>query len=995
MIVVSALRPSVVSCLALAAAVLVAVPVATAGEVSPAMETYLQGKALDEPVAALVVLQDRLDIKGLDWQLHEAGTPFAARHRTVVTALQDQARRTQASLLADLEVRRQLGEVIAYEPYWIVNAVHVVARDAGVVRDLASHRDIDVLEPPLTVELIEPVATRVAADKDRGIGITNGLVNIGARRVWSDLGIRGEGALVANLDTGVDGNHIALRDRWRGNTAPAAAAWLDLDGNPGSFPQDSGGHGTHTMGTICGLAPGDTIGVAPAAEWIAANTIVPAGSLGNAVLATLQWLADPDGDPSTSDDVPDVANNSWGINESFGYPDCYSAWWDAIDACEAAGVMHVWSAGNEGPGSMTLRSPADRATTPYDSFSVGSTQTTPPFSIAYSSSRGPAGPNCGPEEHRIKPEVSAPGVNVYSSVPGNGYAFFSGTSMAGPHVAGTVALMRSANPDIDVITMKQILMDTSTDLGAVGEDNAYGHGIIDAHAAVSAALSGYGAVAGVVVDDVTGAPVAGATVELQGGPVTVTTDATGGFRLNAPAGPATVLVSFFGYEDGQEIYEVPAGGEIFPELRLVPLPTVQVSGTVYGPGDIFPGAEPTAGAVVEVVGTPLPVSVTAADGTWSYDLPLADQYTVRASLPGQGAVEQVLPAQADHRCDLYLRAVAADNFESGALDAFAWTFAGDADWEITDQTAQEGQFSARSGELGGNQTSILRLDVDLVADGEMSFWVKTQGSGTLAFWDGFATIASWDDAAQWTLFTYPVTAGEHTFRWRYSTTSSGGSSDRGFLDLVTLPGGEAPAPRIVPCPAQITAEVASGGQTAHELLILNQGVEDLAWAAAETAPWLGLDGVGGDLAPAGYAVLTVTIDATGLADGQHAAEVVLTSDDPDNPTLAVPVLLTVGTTTGVETAPPALALLGAVPNPFNPQTTVRFSLPLEQHVRLDIYDVQGRLVRTLVDGIRPAGMGEARWDGRDRTGRGVASGTYFARLQAGGLQEVGSLTLVR
>ncbi len=992
---VSLPRLSTLVCLVVAATALTTVPAATAGELSPAMEDYLQGKSQDEPVAALVVLQDRVDIKALDWQLHEDGASFAERHHTVVTTLQERARRSQASLLADLEVRRQLGEITAYEPYWIINAVHVVAKDAAVVRDLAARLDVEVLEPPLAVELIEPVEMRAVTEKDRGIGITNGVVNTGARRVWSDLGVRGEGTLVANLDTGVDGNHIALRDRWRGNTAPASEAWLDLDGNPGSFPQDNGGHGTHTMGTICGLASGDTIGVAPAAEWIAANTIVPAGSLGNAVLATLQWLADPDGDPATSDDVPDVANNSWGINENFGYPDCYSAWWDAIDACEAAGVMHVWAAGNEGPGSMTLRSPADRATTPYDSFSVGSTQTTPPFSIATSSSRGPAGPSCGPEELRIKPEVSAPGVNVYSSVPGNGYAFFSGTSMASPHVAGTVALMRSANPDIDVITMKQILMDTCTDLGAVGEDNVYGHGIIDAYAAVSAALSGYGAVAGVVVDDVTGAPVAGATVELQGSPVTVTTDADGGYRLNAPAGPATVMVSSFGYEDGSEVYEVPAGDEISPELRLVPLPTVQLSGTVYGPGDAVPGADPTAGAVIEVVGTPLPVSVTTADGAWSYALPLAAEYTVRASLPGQGAVEQVLPAQGDHRCDLYLRAVAADNFESGALDAFAWTFAGEAEWEITDQDAQEGQFSARSGELGGSETSILRLDVDIAAEGEMSFWVKTQGSGTLAFWDGFATIESWDDAAQWTLFTYPVTAGDHTFRWRYSTTSNGGSSDRGFLDLVTLPGGEAPAPRAVPCPAQLTAEVARDGQTTVDLLVLNQGVEDLAWTAAATAPWLGLAGAGGTLAPAGFTLVEVAIDAAGLPEGQHTAEVVLTSNDPDNPTLVVPLSLTVGTTTGVESAPQALALLGAVPNPFNPQTMVRFSLPAEQHVRLDIYDVQGRLVRTLVDGVRPAGTGEARWDGRDRTGRGVASGTYFARLQAGGLQEVGALTLVR
>jgi subtilisin family serine protease len=980
--------------LTLLAAGLLAAP-AAAGELSPGMQTYLAAKAADEPVAALLILEDRVDIQALDWQLHEAGAPFAARHRTVVTRLREHARTTQASLLADLEVRRQLGEVSGYEPYWIVNAVHVVTDDVTVITDLAARRDIEVVEPPLTVELIEPVARRAVADGERGIGITPGVVNVGARRVWSELGITGEGALVANLDTGVDGDHVALRDRWRGNSAPASAAWLDLDGNVADFPHDNGIHGTHTMGTICGVAPGDTIGVAPGAEWIAANTIVPAGSLGSAVLTTLQWLADPDGDPTTSDDVPDVANNSWGVNENFGYPDCYSAWWDAIDACEAAGVVHVWSAGNEGPGSQTLRSPADRATTPYDSFSVGSTSTSPPFNIAYSSSRGPAGPSCGPEEFRIKPEVSAPGVNVYSSIPGNGYTYLSGTSMAGPHVAGTVALMRAANPDLDAITIKQILMDTTEDLGGAGEDNVYGHGIIDAHAAVQAAMSGYGAVAGQVVDDATGAAVAGAEVQLEGGNVTVTTDQTGAFRLNSPAGEATVTVSFFGYADFAGTYEVPAGGEITPELRLEPLPSAQISGRVHAPGTAFPDAAPVAGAVVEVVGTPLPVTETASDGAWSFALPQGESYTIRASLPGQGLVEQTLPATADRTCDLYLRDVPADNFESGALDAFAWTFAGDADWEVTQDQAQEGQFSARSGELGGNATSILRLDVEVATPGELSFWIKTQGTGTLAFWQGFATIASWDDAAQWTRFTHPVEAGEHTFRWRYSTTSSGGSSDRGFLDLVTLPGGEAPAPRLVPCPAAVSAEVASGGQTTATLLLLNQGVEELSGAAAAAEPWLDVAADPLAIAPAGHLALEVTIDAATLPDGQHTGAVVLASDDPDNPTLTVPVTVTVGTTTAVQTTPQAVALLGAMPNPFNPQTTIRFSLPDAQAVRLDIYDVQGRLVRSLLDGVRPAGINRVGWDGRDDTGRGVASGTYFARLRAGGHQDVRSLTLVR
>ena len=212
---------------------------------------------------------------------------------------------------------------------------------------------------------------------------------------------------------------------------------------------------------MTGLAADDTIGVAPGAEWIASNVINQGagGGFDNDIIDCFEWFTDPDGNPITMDDVPDVVQNSWGVNEGFGYPDCDSRWWAVIDACEAAGPVIVFAAGNEGPGATTLRSPADRATTLYNCFSVGATNHTSPFTIAGFSSRGPAGPNCGPVENRVKPEVSAPGVSIYSAAPGGGYQYMDGTSMACPHVAGVVALMRSANPNVDVITIKQVLMD--------------------------------------------------------------------------------------------------------------------------------------------------------------------------------------------------------------------------------------------------------------------------------------------------------------------------------------------------------------------------------------------------------------------------------------------------------------------------------------------------------------------------------------------------------
>ena len=235
------------------------------------------------------------------------------------------------------------------------------------------------------------------------------------------------------------------------------------------------------MGTMTGLGAttGDTIGVAFGAQWIAARAIV---SGGNANLA-FQWLADPDGDPNTIDDVPDVISNSWGYHDF----SCPQYQWYQIDNCEAAGIVVVFAAGNRSSGDPypeSMWAPASRITTEYNTFSVGAVNgNSDNFPIADFSARGPS--QC--DHLTIKPEVVAPGVNVRSSVPGGGYQQYgwSGTSMACPHVAGTVALLRQYNPNASVDTIKWAIMQSATDLGQDGEDNTYGYGIINALGALN------------------------------------------------------------------------------------------------------------------------------------------------------------------------------------------------------------------------------------------------------------------------------------------------------------------------------------------------------------------------------------------------------------------------------------------------------------------------------------------------------------------------------
>ena len=485
-------------------ATLFVAPSVYAGEMDPTLSAVLSKTPARDTVSALVYLSDQVDLKQIDVSLRSSMATLRARHESVVTALQIRAAETQSGVITQLEALQASGDVSSFTPLWISNCLRVEGTPAAI-ETLAAREDVSIVYFNYGIELIEPARDEVAnveptevdGKETRGTRApTAGLVAIRAPEVWA-LGFTGTDILVATLDTGVDGNHEALASRWRGVADARYAlnpewAWFDPVTST-TFPTAFASHGTHTMGSVCGGAPGQDIGVAPGAQWIHAAVIdrvdIPT-TVADAILA-FQWMLDPDGNPTTNWDVPAVCSNSWRVTTSHGYPPCDTTFWTYLDACEAAGIVILFSAGNEGPGASTIGRPPDRATTNYNVCSVGAVDAnTVGWPIADFSSRGPS--TCTPGgTTTIKPEVSAPGVEVYSSVPGNLYqsSGWSGTSMASPHVNGTVALMREACPDLLPDEIKQILYETAVDLGTAGEDNDYGWGMIDAYEAVQSALA--------------------------------------------------------------------------------------------------------------------------------------------------------------------------------------------------------------------------------------------------------------------------------------------------------------------------------------------------------------------------------------------------------------------------------------------------------------------------------------------------------------------------
>lgn len=495
--------------LATTAALLLAGPMSLAGEIDPNLQDVMDESPPGTMISALVYLVDRVDLGALNDQLTDQRVTRRDRHERVVLALRDRARASQIDLLQRLDKLQDAGDVASYEAYWIANAVRVEAT-ADVIIEVSQRDDIEYVFLNYPIEGIRPVDPPVnkkgdpIVDPDGGVaagGPEPGLIAIRADEAWA-AGFDGFSILVADIDTGVEGDHPALATRWAGIRPEYAAhpewAWLDPYAGLNDFPYDEDGHGTHTTGTICGGAPGDQVGVAPGAHWIAAGPIDRGGeTTTDDVIEAFQWTIDPDGDPSTVWDVPSVCTNSWGFSD-FSLPDCDEIFWSFLDAMEAAGTVVLFAAGNES--TMGLRRPADRATDDFRSFAVGAVNgNVASWPIAPFSSRGPT--FCTPDGSlAIKPDIAAPGVAVRSSYKGGIYLNLSGTSMATPHIAGVMALVLQACPSLSVEQVKQIMFDAGVDLGAPGEDNDYGHGMIDAYEAVQIALELCGATPPIAYD---------------------------------------------------------------------------------------------------------------------------------------------------------------------------------------------------------------------------------------------------------------------------------------------------------------------------------------------------------------------------------------------------------------------------------------------------------------------------------------------------------------
>jgi subtilisin family serine protease len=462
-----------VLCVAMLPLLTTALPAASSAppdKVDPALRQGLGQGLSGDLVIEFTEQADLSAAYAMDWQ---------ARGKYVLKTLKAAADKSQAKAIAYLDKKS-----LKHQTFLAGNELYVRGADLKTAEGLAALSEVAYVRPP-TIYYLDPVIKDAASIQAT---IAWGIVDTKANQFWTAYESQGEGIVVANIDTGVQYDHPALINQYKCQSSPGSSAcWYDPANICGGLPCDNNGHGTHTMGTMVATDDDPSLtyiaGMAPSATWIACKGCESNSCSDASLLACADWLLAPGGNPNNR---PNVVNNSWGGGGG-------DTWYQAkVTAWRAAGIFPAFSAGNNGSRCSTLGTPGDYQ----ESFASAAHSST--RLIATFSSRGPSAFGHTPY---TKPNISAPGVSICSTIPTDSWSCsYSGTSMASPHSAGAVALLWSCNPDlVGQIDQTFQILQNSADLPPDGnclappdgEGNyTYGYGYLNVLAAGAVACGG-------------------------------------------------------------------------------------------------------------------------------------------------------------------------------------------------------------------------------------------------------------------------------------------------------------------------------------------------------------------------------------------------------------------------------------------------------------------------------------------------------------------------
>lgn len=335
-----------------------------------------------------------------------------------------------------------------------------------------------------------------------------------------------------------------------------------------------------------------------------------------------------------------------------------------------------------------------------------------------------------------------------------------------------------------------------------------------------------------------------------------------------------------------------------------------------------------------------------------------------------------------------------EDFETGDFTSFPWEFTGNADWIISDG-AYEGDFCAKSEQIGHNSSTGLRIETDISNDGEISFWRTVSSEANydyLRFYIDGTQMGEWSGDEGWVEVSYPVNSGSHSFTWKYEKDQAvTGGTDCARIDYIIFPSLGAVFPPILSVePNVVNVELPTNEVLVDTLHLSNIGGDILEYSI--TVPtaleWLDFSPESGSINMDETDDIELTFDSTDLSAGDYTTA--LTINYYLGEQQIIPVIMNVSeTNTENNLLPEITELSGNYPNPFNPSgsgrsttTNIKFSLNADSQVSLSMYNIKGQKVRTLITDKLDAGYHTVVWDGKNDSGKSVASGIYFSAFDA-------------
>lgn len=860
----------------------------------------------------------------------------------VTSTLKEFTAQVQEDLISQLNELEATSQVREVKSIWLVNVVNCEMTKSAINaisnRSEIASIDYDEERNILLAPKINKNSDESLHETRDGREITWNVTKVNADDVWAQ-GYFGSGIVVAVLDTGVNYNHTDLNDHlWSHPDYPNHGYdFVNGDDNP----MDDHGHGTHCAGTVAGDGTsGSQTGMAPEASIMCIKLLDSTGNGSESVCWTAIEFA--------VDNGADVLSMSFGWQHNWGTNRI--SWRNAMDYVYAADVFASVAAGNEGNQQGSYPIP-DNVRTPGDCpppwlhpdqtltggissvVCIGATDSND--NLAGFSGRGPvtwetvAGFNdyaYNPGMGLIRPDISAPGDNIKSLdySSNTGYASgWSGTSMATPCVAGVIALMLSKDFTLTPTQIDQII-EENVAVAQNPKNNNFGSGRIDALASVNAVP-------------------------------TPNTPPNAAVSPNPADSAENIAVN-------TNLSWMNGGGAASYEVFF---------GTDNPPTNIVNGEEVTTSSydLTEVL---------EFNSTYYWNINAINDFG-----NAEGPIWSFTTA-----------GPADEDFETGDFSLYAWEFAGNQDWIVQTSEVYEGTYSAKSGTITHSQSTELEITMDVEEDDIISFYTKISCEDDqnnnwdyMAFYIDSVEQERWDGEVGWSYKTYDVSAGNRTFKWAYlkdGSVSTG--SDCAWLDYITFPSVAPQPPVLVFNPEEFVFEALTNDIITDELSIENtgSGIGTYSIELIYTGNWLELDSYSGDVEPDEIDTILLTINPDGLENGDHSAEISIT--DNRNVTV-IPVTLTVDMVDANNNLINANTLLGNHPNPFNPSTTISFSLIEQSNIEVSIYSIKGQKIKTLVKSSFGTGVHSTVWNGNNDSGEPVSSGVYFYKLRVNGKTE--------